>query len=703
MPKIANLSADLVANTTKFEADLKKADRVLAQSQRQWSTSLARIDRDFQGVGTSIGGLRDGLFALRGAFPVIAAIAGGAALAKLTAEARRAIDAVGSLGEAASQVGVSTDALQAFRFAGSQVALSADEMDAALQRLTRTAGDAAQGNKSALDAFNALGVGVLDAAGRVRQGDDLIRAIADSLMKIQDPARRASLLVDIFGKSGQKLAPLMEGGAAGIDKLIARAKELGIVFDADMIQRADKVSDAIAAMEQRLGALRDKALLLIAVPVAEWLDEFVKRQSDFAHGLLGPDGLGAIEKLQSKLDELTGKRANLAAEVDNQFIGGMAAEAVAKLDAEIADIERRMAAIKGEQGQRFGRGEVMPIAGTNPPAKSTGTGPARKSEAELRAEALKRALADVQLQIDTFDMTPAEKAIAEGLAGVDVTAAGVADLALQFATATRLLFEMKDAAGLADDALAEIGRADAAGLAEWQARMAEGRQIMLAVRTPAEAYADELERINGLLSDGAIDHETYARKVATLDDELAKATQGSTMFRDAASEAMGTFQAGIVDALFEVDNLNDGISAMLRNIAKMLANKALGQFFDFGLNKLFGEAATGGIRGGLTLVGERGPELVDLPAGSYVSPAMRSAAMLRPMISSKDVGPGGVTVINNVKVEGSAGTQAQNADLARQIGAEVERAATRAVDERIGHHQRNGGMFNPGLGFGGAR
>lgn len=39
-------------------------------------------------------------------------------------------------------------------------------------------------------------------------------------------------------------------------------------------------------------------------------------------------------------------------------------------------------------------------------------------------------------------------------------------------------------------------------------------------------------------------------------------------------------------------------------------------------------AATGGVRSGATLVGEEGPEIVDLPAGSYVHTAQESAGMM---------------------------------------------------------------------------
>ncbi len=49
----------------------------------------------------------------------------------------------------------------------------------------------------------------------------------------------------------------------------------------------------------------------------------------------------------------------------------------------------------------------------------------------------------------------------------------------------------------------------------------------------------------------------------------------------------------------------------------------------FGLKKLFGYAeGTANHPGGLAIVGERGPELVNLPRGSQVIPAQKTEALL---------------------------------------------------------------------------
>lgn len=66
--------------------------------------------------------------------------------------------------------------------------------------------------------------------------------------------------------------------------------------------------------------------------------------------------------------------------------------------------------------------------------------------------------------------------------------------------------------------------------------------------------------------------------------------------------------------------------------------------FGYASGGVVSNAAVGGGRSGLTLVGERGPELVRLPGGSYVTPAGQTRAML----SGGAAGGGGPAVIEFV-------------------------------------------------------
>ncbi len=104
-----------------------------------------------------------------------------------------------------------------------------------------------------------------------------------------------------------------------------------------------------------------------------------------------------------------------------------------------------------------------------------------------------------------------------------------------------------------------------------------------------------------------------------------------------AAAASGMFN-GIVTA---AQNAVSQAAATLSNIPSRI-----GGFFGFANGGPIGAAASGGGRGGQVIVGENGPELVNLPFGSAVTPASNTRAMLQ--------GGGTTTVVLEINSAGSA-------------------------------------------------
>jgi len=184
----------------------------------------------------------------------------------------------------------------------------------------------------------------------------------------------------------------------------------------------------------------------------------------------------------------------------------------------------------------------------------------------------------------------------------------------------------------------------------WQGHlkiMEQGKSVFSSTRTEAEKYADELDKLNYLLSYGAIGYDTYQRAVKELENEFKSSTDSMSEF---AIQAARNIQDALGDQLYNVltGNFDDIGESFGRMIAKMIAQATAAQlgkwiFGDFGkTNAIGGLAGTafgaignwfsgGGIapavttavsaiggmmaEGGITtpgkayIVGERGPEL----------------------------------------------------------------------------------------------
>ncbi len=151
--------------------------------------------------------------------------------------------------KASRQVGVTTDTLQEFRYVATQAGIEQSDMDASLAKLTRTIGDADMGAKSQAEAFRVLGIATRDANGNLKTTDQILPELVKAFSEIKDPATRAALQVDIFGKSGQKLDTLLSGGVDQLNNLRNAAHKLGVVLSPELIARADDAADKLASLQ----------------------------------------------------------------------------------------------------------------------------------------------------------------------------------------------------------------------------------------------------------------------------------------------------------------------------------------------------------------------------------------------------------------------------------------------------------------------
>lgn len=125
-------------------------------------------------------------------------------------------------------------------------------------------------------------------------------------------------------------------------------------------------------------------------------------------------------------------------------------------------------------------------------------------------------------------------------------------------------------------------------------------------------------------------------------DNRAKIQGWIKSVQDFGDKVAGTAQK-IIDMIDRFDRWASKVDAIIARIRGFSAGLSLSGFPGFAHGGITG-AASGGARGGLTWVGEQGPELVQLPFGSMVHPAGTSRAMAE----SGALGGGGVQTVRLV-------------------------------------------------------
>jgi TP901 family phage tail tape measure protein len=187
-----------------------------------------------------------------------------AALAGLTAIAKRTIDAADNLNDLSQRTGVAVESLSRFGNAAADSGSSVDEVAKAMSRLARGVVDPAS---SASQALNKIGISALDSSGKVKSLDEIMLSISDVFAKLPDGAEKAALAQELFGKSGVNLIPLLNQGREALSQYSA-------TIDTELAQASDKFNDTLNAIGVALaGPFSDAvtALLPAITAIAEAL------------------------------------------------------------------------------------------------------------------------------------------------------------------------------------------------------------------------------------------------------------------------------------------------------------------------------------------------------------------------------------------------------------------------------------------------
>lgn len=231
-----------------------------------------------------------------------AAVKAGAALAAtfsvalVTKWVSAALTAVDATRKLAQQAGVATEAFSGLQFAAKQSGVGASELASGLGKLSKSIRDASQGAAKQADAFAQLGISVTDAAGNLKSADAVLLEIAAAFETMPDGAEKTALSMDLIGKSGAKMIPLLNAGADGIKDLTDQARALGVVFTDEMAAQFEEFNDNMSA----LGTASDGAAITITaelIPTLNTLSAILLESATNAESLRGvADGLGAAFK-----------------------------------------------------------------------------------------------------------------------------------------------------------------------------------------------------------------------------------------------------------------------------------------------------------------------------------------------------------------------------------------------------------------------
>ncbi len=214
--------------------------------------SLSKTDNKALGVGkTLLSGI--GTAAKWGATVVSAGVQAGKALVSLATDTAATADEIDKMSQ---KIGISREAYQELDYVLSQNGMDVNSLQGGMKTLVNTMQSAQQGGKSAQSAFDALGVSILDTEGNLRSQEEVFFDAIAALQNMENETERNALANDLFGRSATEMIPLLNAGAGSMEELRAKAHDLGLVLDDDVIDSGVELTDTMDSLNRTVDAMK---------------------------------------------------------------------------------------------------------------------------------------------------------------------------------------------------------------------------------------------------------------------------------------------------------------------------------------------------------------------------------------------------------------------------------------------------------------
>lgn len=221
----------------QFTQALNRAGTSVQQFATQAQGAAAKAKAAFGGIGKTLGENKLA-FAAMGA-----AVLG---VAKQLADMFMAsVNAADGMEELAQKLGISTEELSALQYSAKLNGMEIEALSAGMKIFSRNMADASNGTGSSVQAFKALGVEVKNVDGTLKSQNQLMGEIADKFAETADGAGKTAIAMDIFGRSGADMIPMLNGGSAALKEQADEAARLGIILDASGAKKAAAFADAM--------------------------------------------------------------------------------------------------------------------------------------------------------------------------------------------------------------------------------------------------------------------------------------------------------------------------------------------------------------------------------------------------------------------------------------------------------------------------
>lgn len=333
----------------------KGAFSSLAQSLARADNKISKFKNSMKPLASAFGMVAGGMAAAGAA---IGAAVGAVAVGtwKMVDEIATAAD---EMSKFARQTGFDIEALQELEFVAGRNGIAIDKFRAGIVRFEKTLADLDTG--ATITQLEKVDKSLAAAVKSAPDAASAFDVLLDSIQSTENPTKKSAIAFAVFGKSGQQMLRLLDGGPEVFAALREEARRYGLVT-AQGAKDAEAFKDAQENMRTALRGLKiafAQDLMPVLTPAIQGIADFVAKNRAMVSGAF----TGAIKSMGEMLANMI-KMLNENPDALRNFFEGAGKEIKGFVD-EIKNVKNLIADMKGFFGLGPDRRErALKAAGT---------------------------------------------------------------------------------------------------------------------------------------------------------------------------------------------------------------------------------------------------------------------------------------------------------------------------------------------------
>lgn len=196
--------------------------------------------------------------------------AAGGALVGLAGLGIKAAANADDLNTMAKQTGLATDELQKMQYASDLIDVPVDTITGSLKKLKK---NLTSTSKDVQAAWEQIGVSVTSTDGELRDISDIFYETLQGLSEIENETERDTVAMQLFGKSADELAGIIDDGGAALKELGKEAEDRGVIISQEDLDKANELNDTLDRLKATLTGSLGQAAAQIAESLAPVMEQ----------------------------------------------------------------------------------------------------------------------------------------------------------------------------------------------------------------------------------------------------------------------------------------------------------------------------------------------------------------------------------------------------------------------------------------------